>query len=90
MYTRCNVEVIWSHDDLGERMGEILRTFTHPSPKGLEGKKRKHPLGVLLKKTIKVEEKTKERLEKHGNVGDTYEDVIRGLLDKVESLEGAK
>jgi len=43
-----------------------------------------------LKKTIKVEEKTKERLEKHGNVGDTYEDVIRGLLDKVESLEGAK
>lgn len=43
-----------------------------------------------MRKTIKVEEETKKRLEKHGNVGDTYEDVIRRLLDKVESMEGTK
>jgi len=29
------VEVVWGCEGLEERLGEIFRTFTHPSPKGL-------------------------------------------------------
>ena len=38
----------------------------------------------MVDSTIKLSKATKERLEKHGKMGDTYEDVIKMLLDKVE------
>ena len=37
--------------------------------------------------TIKLSEATKKRLEKHGKMGDTYEDVIIKLLDMAEKNE---
>jgi len=35
-------------------------------------------------KTLKVSEKTKQRLQKHGRMGESFEELINRLLDKIE------
>ena len=35
-------------------------------------------------KTLKVSEKTKIRLQKHGHMGESFEDLINRILDKIE------
>jgi len=35
-------------------------------------------------KTLKVSEKTKLRLQKHGYMGESFEDLINRILDKIE------
>ena len=35
-------------------------------------------------KTLKVSEKTKQRLQKHGRMGESFEDLINRILDKIE------
>lgn len=35
-------------------------------------------------KTLKVSEKTKQRLQKHGHMGESFEDLINRILDKIE------
>lgn len=37
--------------------------------------------------TIRISKELKERLRKRGEMGESYEDVIRKLLDKVEKTE---
>lgn len=37
--------------------------------------------------TIRISEELKERLRKRGEMGESYEDVIRKLLDKIERVE---
>lgn len=37
--------------------------------------------------TIRVSKELKERLRKRGEMGESYEDVIRKLLEKVEKTE---
>jgi hypothetical protein len=37
--------------------------------------------------TIKLSKTTKKRLESHGKMGDTYEDVIVKLLDEKEEMK---
>lgn len=37
--------------------------------------------------TIRVSDETHERLRKLGSKGDSYEDIIRRLLDEVEEVE---
>jgi predicted CopG family antitoxin len=40
--------------------------------------------GILVK-TLKISEETHERLSKLGSIGDTFEDVIKQLLDFYET-----
>lgn len=40
-----------------------------------------------LVKTLKIGEKTHERLKKHGRFGDSFEDIINRLMDIVENKE---
>lgn len=37
--------------------------------------------------TIRISETLKEKLRQRGKMGETYEDVIRKLLDKLEKME---
>lgn len=37
--------------------------------------------------TIQVSEELKEELRERGGKGDTYEDVIRGLIDELDVLK---
>lgn len=43
-----------------------------------------------LVKTLKIGEKTHERLKKHGKFGDSFEDIINRLMDIVEGKEVKK
>lgn len=38
----------------------------------------------ILVKTLKISDETHSRLSKHGNITETYEDVIKKLLDYYE------
>jgi len=38
----------------------------------------------MQQSTIKLSKDTKIRLRKHGGMGDTFEDVVNGLLDQSE------
>lgn len=40
--------------------------------------------------TIKLTKATKKRLESRGKMGDSYEDVIVRMLDRLDELERAK
>ena len=40
--------------------------------------------------TIKLSKTVKKRLEEHGKMGDTYEDVIVKLLDGAEAISPEK
>jgi|SaaInlStandDraft_5_1057022.scaffolds.fasta_scaffold75609_2 hypothetical protein len=37
--------------------------------------------------TISVQKKTKQRLEKRGNLGTTYDNVLNEILDHLESCD---
>lgn len=37
--------------------------------------------------TIRISKELKERLRKRGEMGESYEDVIRKLLDKLDNME---
>jgi len=37
--------------------------------------------------TIRVSAETKDRLKQYGEMGMSYEDVLQGLLDRVEELD---
>jgi len=38
----------------------------------------------MKQSTIKLSKGTKKRLREHGDMGDTFEDVVNGLLDQSE------
>ena len=40
-----------------------------------------------VKSTLRISHELKKRLRKHGEMGESYEDVIRKLLDEVEKAE---
>ena len=37
--------------------------------------------------TMKIKKETLERLKEHGEMGDSFEDVVNRLLDEAEELE---
>ncbi len=40
--------------------------------------------------TIGLRPRTKERLAKHGQKGDSYEDIVKKLMDQIESGEASE
>ncbi len=50
-----------------------------------EKRKRKPEEGEIS--SIRISKELKERLRRRGEMGESYEDVIRKLLDKVERTE---